>query len=112
MLFLNNFETFFKEFIMTFGDYDGNCTSTNKLRSLHQGSWFAFVYAYEFEQLTYDISWDEAAFMNQFQFGLCSDMKDILMTMLDPTTFSKQLCKLFVVTTIFFNIVRKNIGTW
>jgi hypothetical protein len=102
MLFLNNFETFFEEFVMIFGDSDGNSTSISKLQSLHQGSWFAFVYAYEFKQLAYDISWDEATFMNHFQFGLRSDIKDIFLTMLDPTTFSKQLCKLFIVTTIFF----------
>lgn len=49
---------------MTFGDLDGECTSTSKLQSLHQGSQSTFVYPYEFKQLAYDISWDEVAFMN------------------------------------------------
>jgi hypothetical protein len=86
MLFLNNFEAFFEEFKMIFGDSDGNCTSTSKLRSLHQGSRSTFVYTYEFKQLAYDISWDEAAFMRQFQFGLRNNMKDLLLTISDPTT--------------------------
>ncbi len=64
MLFLNNYETFFEEFIMTFGNSDGECTSTNKLQSFHQGSRSTFVYASKFKQLAYDISWDEVAFMN------------------------------------------------
>jgi hypothetical protein len=47
------------------------------------------MYAYEFWQLTCDISWDEVAFMSQFQFGFHGDMKDLLLTMLDPTTLSQ-----------------------
>jgi hypothetical protein len=47
-----------------------------------------FVYAFEFKQLAYDISWDEDVFMSQFQFRLHSNMKDLLLTMSDPTTLS------------------------
>jgi hypothetical protein len=38
--------------------------------------------------LAYDISWDEVVFMSQFQFRLHSDMKDLLLTMSDPTALS------------------------
>jgi hypothetical protein len=51
---------------VTFGDSDRECTSTSKLQYLHQGSWHAYEYAYEFRQLACDNSWDEATFMNQF----------------------------------------------
>jgi hypothetical protein len=47
------------------------------------------MYAFEFRQLTCDILWDEIAFMRQFQFGLHNDVKDLLLTMLNPMTLSQ-----------------------
>jgi len=32
---------------------------------------------------------DGATFLSQFQFGLHNDMKDLLLTMLDPTTLNQ-----------------------
>jgi hypothetical protein len=32
---------------------------------------------------------DEATFLSKFQFGLHSDMKDLLLTMLGPTTLNQ-----------------------
>jgi hypothetical protein len=49
------------------------------------------MYAYEFMQLTCDISWDEATFMNQFSFGFRGDVKDLLLTMLNPMTLSQAI---------------------
>jgi hypothetical protein len=49
--------------------------------------------AYEFRQLTCDISWDKAVFMSQFSFRLCGDMKDLLLTMLDPTTLNQVIAQ-------------------
>jgi len=73
---------------MTFGDLDKKHTFTNKLWSFRQGSQLAYVYAFEFRQLACDISWNEATFMSRFQFGLHSEMKDLFLTMLNPTTLN------------------------
>lgn len=51
------------------------------------------MYALEFKKLACDISWDETTLINQFQFGLHSDVKDLLLTMLDPTTLSQAIAK-------------------
>jgi hypothetical protein len=40
---LNNFESFVEEFSASFGDLNKECTSTNKLQDLHQGSCPTFV---------------------------------------------------------------------
>jgi hypothetical protein len=85
---LNDFEAFLEKFGASFGDLDKERTTTNKLQALCQGSHPTFVYAFEFKQLTCDISWDEVELMNQFQFGLYGDMKDLLLTMLNPITLS------------------------
>jgi hypothetical protein len=49
------------------------------------------VYAFEFRQLACDISWDEAMLMNQFPFGFRENVKDLLLTMPDPTTLSQAI---------------------
>jgi hypothetical protein len=36
---------------------------------------------------------DEATFLSQFQFGLHNDMKDLLLTMLDPTTLNQVIAQ-------------------
>ncbi len=99
---LNNFEAFLKKFIATFGNSNRKCTSTSKLRSFHQGSWHAFVYAFKFRQLTCDISWDKVAFTSQFQFKLYIDMKHLLLTMLDPTTLSQTIAQVVHCDNCFF----------
>jgi len=40
----------------------------------------AAMYASKFKQLVCNISWDEVAFMNQFQFELCNNAKDLILT--------------------------------
>jgi hypothetical protein len=49
------------------------------------------VYASKFRQLTCDISWGEATLINEFQFGLQGDVKDLLLTLLDPSTLSEAI---------------------
>lgn len=82
----------------------------NKLRSLHQGPHLIIMYSSKFRHLTCDISWSEVARVSQFQFGLHSDVKGLLLTMLYPTTLNQTLPKLFNVLISFLNDVRKNIG--
>ncbi len=79
---------------MIFGDLDRERTSTSKLQSFCQGSRLAYVYAFEFKKLTCDISWDKVAFMSWFQFGLHNDMKDLFLTMPNPTTLSQIITQL------------------
>jgi hypothetical protein len=55
---------------------------------LCQGSCSITIYALEFIQLACNISWDEATFINQFQFGLRNDVKDLLFTLLHLSTLS------------------------
>ncbi len=87
-LLLFDFEAFLEEFGDFFNDLDKECTTINKLRTLRLGSCLAYVHASEFKQLTCDISWDEATFMSQFWFGHCGNVKDFMLTMLDPITLS------------------------
>jgi len=49
------------------------------------------MYASKFKQLACDISWDETTLISQLQFGLHSDVKDLLLTMLNPTTLSQAI---------------------
>ncbi len=51
------------------------------------------MYALKFKQLACDISWDEAALISQFQFGLHSDVKDMLLTILDLTTLNQAIAQ-------------------
>jgi hypothetical protein len=49
------------------------------------------MYASKCRQLTCDISWDKVALVNQFQFGLCGDVKDLSLTMLNPKTLNQTI---------------------
>jgi hypothetical protein len=49
------------------------------------------MYASNFKQLACDISWDEITLMNQFQYGLWSDVKDLLFTMSNSSTLSQAI---------------------
>ncbi len=91
---MNDFEAFVEKFNATFENSDKECTSISKLQSLHQGPHLIVMYAFEFRQLTCNISWDEIAFMSQFQFGLHSDLKDLLFTMLNPMTLSQTITQI------------------
>ncbi len=74
-----------------FGDSDKARTLTNKLRRLQQGTRSAIVYASEFRQLACDVNWGEAALIDQFRYGLCDDVQDLLLTLADPSSFSETI---------------------
>jgi hypothetical protein len=78
---LSDFEVFLKEFEDTFGDADKARTAANKIRKLRQGSRSAAVYASEFRLLACDVSWGEAALVDQFRHGLQDSVKDLLLTL-------------------------------
>lgn len=104
------FETFVEQFSAIFGDSNRKCTTINKLWSIHQRPYLAIVYSSKFRHLTCNILWNEVALMNRFQFGLHNDVKDLLLTMLDPTTLNQTLPKLFNVIIRFLNDFKKYIG--
>ena len=76
---LNNFEEFIKEFKVCFGDTDG--ARINQQDSYTTSSdQPTLTYAANFCLIASDIPWDEQALMDQFCFGLRSDVKDLLLT--------------------------------
>jgi hypothetical protein len=79
------------EFEAVFGDSDKARTSTNKLRRLQQGTHLAIVYASKFRQLAYAVNWGEAALIDQFRCGLRDDVQDLLLTLVDPSSFSEAI---------------------
>ncbi len=95
MLILSSkwFWNIFEDFGASFGDSNKKRTTTSKLQTLCQGSCPISMYIYEFRQLACDISWDEVVFMSQFQFGLCGDVEDLLLTMFDPTTLNQAIAQ-------------------
>jgi hypothetical protein len=88
---LQDFNAFMAEFEAVFGDSDKARTSANKLRHLQQGTRSAIVYASKFKQLAYDVNWGEAALIDQFRCGLRDDVQDLLLTLVDPSSFSETI---------------------
>ncbi len=79
------------EFEVMFGDSDKARTSANKLCRLQQGTRSAIIYALEFRQLACDVNWGEAALLDQFRCGLHDDVQDLLLTLVDPSSFSETI---------------------
>jgi hypothetical protein len=88
---LQDFNTFMAEFEVVFRDSDKARTLANKLRCLQQGTRSAIVYASKFRQLACDVNWGEAALIDQFCCGLCDDVQDFLLTLVDPFSFSEAI---------------------
>jgi len=72
---------FVEDFSATFKHSNNECTSTSNSQVFRQEPHLAIMYALDFKQLAYDISWDEIALMNQFQYGLRNNVKDLLLNM-------------------------------
>jgi len=88
---LQDFNAFMAEFEAVFGDSDNARTSANKLRRLQQGTRSAIVYASEFRQLACDVNWGEAALIDQFRCGFRDDVQDLLLILVDPSSFSEAI---------------------
>jgi hypothetical protein len=52
-----------------------------KMQNLYQGTRSPAIYAVEFQQLTYDLEWNDKAVINCFLYGLKDDVKDLLIIM-------------------------------
>jgi hypothetical protein len=81
---LSDMQEFSTQFEASFGDMDKAWSAAIKIRNLHQGTRPASFYASEFQQLASDLNWDDAALMEQFRFGLRGDVKDLMISFLDP----------------------------
>jgi hypothetical protein len=88
-LLLQDFNAFMVEFEVMFGDSDKARTSANKLCRLQQGTRSTTVYASEFRQLACNVNWGEAALIDQFRYGFRDDVQDLLLTLVDSSSFSE-----------------------
>jgi hypothetical protein len=88
---LQDFNAFMAEFEAVFGDSDKVRTSANKLRRLQQGTCSTIVYASKFRQLACNVNWGEAALIDQFRCGFRDDVQDLLLTLVDPSSFSEAI---------------------
>ncbi|CAG8508676.1 13806_t:CDS:2 [Dentiscutata heterogama] len=92
-LLLKDFDCFIGEFKTTFGDSDKVRTTATRIRKLTQKSKSASSYTSEFHQISSNHEWGEAALIDQFQIGLKNDVKDLLLTMEDPTSLNNAISK-------------------
>ncbi len=60
-----------------------------------------------FRQLVCNISWDETIFMSQFQFSLHSNVKNLILNMLDLTTLSQTIAQVVQCDNQFFECHRE-----
>jgi hypothetical protein len=90
---LHNFDGFLSEFEATFGETDKHHTAANCIRTLRQRNRPAAVYAAEFRQLACDLTWNDAALIAQFRAGLQDEVKDLMLTMMDPVTLSEAIAQ-------------------
>ena len=88
---LSNFEAFLGAFSDVFGKHDKIRSVTTKIHSLRQGTQSASNYAFEFRQLACDINWDESTLISQFYSGLQDGVKDLLLTLPDPSTLDEAI---------------------
>ena len=88
---LSNFEAFLEAFSEAFGEHDKIRSATTKIRNLRQGTRPTSNYTSEFWQLACDINWDEPALISQYYSGLQDGVKDLLLTLPDPSTLDKAI---------------------
>ena len=88
---LGNFEAFLRAFSEAFGEHNKIHSATTKIHNLRQGTRSASNYASEFRQLACDINWDEPTLISQFYSGLQDGVKDLLLTLPDPSTLNEAI---------------------
>ena len=66
---------------IAFGNSDRERVAEAKMQSLRLGTRSIVIYAVEFQQLIYNLEWNNKAFINRFRYGLKDDVKDLLITM-------------------------------
>jgi len=86
---LNNFEALLAAFAKAFSEHDKIHLATMKIRNLWQGWHLASIYVSKFRQLTCDINWGEQALISQLYYSLHDEVKDLLLSLLDPSTLNE-----------------------
>ena len=88
---LSIFEAFLRAFSEAFGEHDKICSATTKICSLRQDIRPASNYASKFQQLVCNINWDEPTLISQFYSGLQDGIKDLLLTLPNPSTLDEAI---------------------
>lgn len=88
---LESFDTFLAAFEEAFSEHDKARAATMKIRNLRQGRRPASIYASDFRQLACDIEWGEPTLVSQFYHGLRDEVKDLLLSLPDPTTVNEAI---------------------
>jgi len=82
---LSNFEHFIRALKDFFDDPNRQRTAASRLQSIRQGRRPVSSYATDFQLLLADAGWDNVAAMHLFKAGLNSDVKDLLLSLPEPT---------------------------
>ena len=75
---LNNFQTFIASMAVFWGETLRTETATREIRHLTQGKNSVALYITEFQLLSQDLQWNDAAYIAQFMEGLNADILDEL----------------------------------
>ncbi len=86
---LDNYEEFLRQFEAIFGEHDRSWVAAQKIRSMRQANRSAATYAADFQQIQSELDWGDGALMDQFRSGLSGEVKDLLLTMSDPTSLGE-----------------------
>jgi len=76
-------------FAEAFSEHDQISLATMQIRNLRQGQCSTLVYASKFRQLACDIDWGEQTLISQFYYGLCDEVKDLLLSLSDPSILNE-----------------------
>ena len=88
---LEDFPAFLADFEATFGETDSRRVALNRIYSLQQGNRAASVYASEFRQLACEVGWGDQALRDQFRRGLRGDVKNLLLSLPEPTSLTNAI---------------------
>ncbi len=86
---LDNYEEFLRQFEAIFGEHDRSRVAAQKIRNMRQANRSAATYAADFQQIQSELDWGDGALIDQFRSGLSGEVKDLLLTMSDPTSLGE-----------------------
>lgn len=78
---LYDLNSFLEVFTATFKESHWKRVVETKFLSLRQRSRSATIYAADFQNLAYNMDWNDKALINQFWYGLKNSIKDFLLIM-------------------------------
>lgn len=90
---LDNYEEFLRQFEAIFGEHDRSRVAAQKIRNMRQANRSAATYAADFQQIQSELDWGDGALIDQFRSGLSGEVKDLMLTMTDPTTLGEVMAQ-------------------